>query len=456
MGKTKELLGVLDTYIDLYSYVSKGKRNQQDAVKYLQSKEKGASTAADHVKAARQGKLKYILCEDDMLSLNCHDLAEELTAVLSQLNLEVWIAEKKGKQEDRIPTITSGKSQQYENMDKEVKTANSKCRKFEQQLKEKDSEIENLKKQIGQIACEAVLTEMDKKTLVPASVASKPAEILAKDFFKESPGADIDFTKYVSKEKEETVIAGVYNTEVESEKTLAVRNVINRVCSQFRECRVYQKLLSRRKSDEVDDTKQTSDRERSIALLLANNEMDNQTKLATYALWYFRGDPEMEELLSYAGNYCIDANYVIRLLEQPEAEHNYRTVRAFLKQALSASEAHIKCQTVQELLCGDWQAIAQYRGKMCHFRLVPVEELLAFRNLLLKNDISGAACKACHMVKTTFGPLDQKLKSQGNQKQIEAPDFLHEADGDVDIHAPVDEDVVLNDFEEGEEKANEQ
>ena len=40
---------------------------------------------------------------------------------------------------------------------------------------------------------------MDKKILIPASVVSEPAEVLAKDFFKDSPGADIDFIKYASK-----------------------------------------------------------------------------------------------------------------------------------------------------------------------------------------------------------------------------------------------------------------
>ena len=76
MGRTKSILGSLDTYMDFYSYVSKGKRSPQDVTTYLQPKNKGASTAAEHVKTAKAGKLKYISFEDDKFSLDCAGLAD--------------------------------------------------------------------------------------------------------------------------------------------------------------------------------------------------------------------------------------------------------------------------------------------------------------------------------------------------------------------------------------------
>lgn len=236
-----------------------------------------------------------------------------------------------------------------------------------------------------------------------------------------------------------------------------MRNVIRRVCSQFKDGRVFKNILSRQEPKYVAEGKQDNERQKAIRMLLENNEMDNQTKLTTYALWYFHGDPEMEALLTYAGDYCIDANYVIQLLEQPKEYQNYRTIRSFLKQALSASEAHIKKQTIKELLCGDWQAVANYCGKACHFRLVPVEEIQTFKELLLKNDQTGATCEACKMLKTTFGPVDQKLNGThitDEKPQIESPGFLQEAYGDVDIHVQVDEDMVFDDFNEEEADGN--
>lgn len=445
MGRTRKLLGTLDTYMDFYSYVSKGKRSSQDVTKYLQSKKKGASTISDHLKTARDGKLMYISFEDDTFNLDCGGLAQELMSVISQLNLDVYIAEKNGKPEDSIPSVTSANSPQFEEMNKKLNAANNKNKKLQADLKKKDEEIAGLQKKIQQVLCESIFTEMNKKILVPGTLVSNPVEVLARDIFNEC--AD----KNVKRES-----ASLYETKVEVKKELTEKNVIQHVCNQFKDSGVYKKFFGKKEANpQAENVKQKSDREKAIALLLANEEMDNQTKLSTYALWYFHDDPEMEELLTYAGDYGINANYVIRILEQP-GERNYRTIRAFLKQAMSASEAHIKRRTVQELLCGDWQAVAKYRGKMCHFKLVPVEEIRAFRNLLLKYDQGNAACMACQMI--TSGPMDQKLIQDGgelNTPQIEVPGFVHEADGDVDIHVAIDESLAMNDFAETEVKADE-
>ena len=445
MGRTRKLLGTLDTYMDFYSYVSKGKRSSQDVTKYLQSKKKGASTISDHLKTAREGKLMYISFEDDTFSLDCGGLAQELMSVISQLNLDVYIAEKKGKPEDSIPSVTSANSPQFEEMNKKLNVANNKNKKLQADLKKKDEEIAGLQKKIQQVLCESIFTEMNKKILVPGTLVSNPVEVLARDIFNECADKDV---------KRES--ASLYETKVEVKKALTEKNVIQHVCNQFKDSGVYKKFFDKKEANpQSGNVKQKSDRENAIALLLANEEMDNQTKLSTYALWYFHDDPEMEELLTYAGDYGINANYVIRILEQP-GERNYRTIRAFLKQAMSASEAHIKRRTVQELLCGDWQAVAKYRGKMCHFKLVPVEEIRAFRNLLLKYDQGNATCMACQMI--TSGPMDQKLiqdDDELNMPQIEVPDFVHESDGDVDIHVAIDESLAMNDFAETEVKADE-
>ena len=445
MGRTRKLLGTLDTYMDFYSYVSKGKRSSQDVTKYLQSKKKGASTISDHLKTARDGKLMYISFEDDAFNLDCGGLAQELMSVISQLNLDVYIAEKKGKPEDSIPSVTSANSPQFEEMNKKLNAANNKNKKLQADLKKKDEKIAGLQKKIQQVLCESIFTEMNKKILVPGTLVSNPVEVLARDIFNECADKDV---------KRES--ASLYETKVEVKKELTEKNVIQHVCNQFKDSGVYKKFFCKKEANpQSENVKQKSDRENAIALLLANEEMDNQTKLSTYALWYFHDDPEMEELLTYAGDYGINANYVIRILEQP-GERNYRTIRAFLKQAMSASEAHIKRRTVQELLCGDWQAVAKYRGKMCHFKLVPVEEIRAFRNLLLKYDQGNAACMACQMI--TSGPMDQKLVQDDdelNTPQIEVPGFVHEADGDVDIHVAIDESLAMNDFAETEVKADE-
>lgn len=446
MSKANTVLAVLDTYLDLYSYVSKGQRKPQEVIQFLEKQGRKSGSASNHVSVATEGKLPYVSFSDEKLSLDTAGLVEELTELISKMNVDVWIAEKKKKPEGAIPSITSANSPQFEEMNKKLNAANNKNKKLHADLKKKDEEIAELQKKIQQVLCESIFSEMDKKTLVPGTVVSKPVEVLAQDIFNEA-----------SEQDEKREVDSLYETKVDAKKSLTEKNVIRHVCDQFKDSCVFKKFFNKKEvQPQSENVKQESDRESAIALLLANEEMDNQTKLSTYALWYFHDDPEMEELLTYAGEYGINANYVIRILEQP-GERNYRTVRAFLKQAMSASEAHIKRRTVQELLCGDWQAVAEYRGKMCHFKLVPVEELLAFRNLLLKYDQGQAACMACQMI--TSGPLDQKLNADSDEvktPQIEVPHFVHEADGDVDIHVAVDESLAMNDFAEAEVKTDEQ
>ena len=457
MGTKKTILHPLDTYIDLYSYLSKGQHTETDTKKYLENNGRSNTNARKCVASAKDGEMPFITVEDGKVSLDLKALSKELEEVCAELNLTADISEKKKKPEDDIPTVTTGKSQSFESMRKDKNAAVAETKKLKDELAAKDAEIAKLKKKLSEGICASIMSDMDKKILIPASVVSEPAEVLAKDFFKDSPGTDIDFIKYASKSTEETEVNSLYERKAEPEKALTVRNFIRRVCSQFKDGRVFKNILSTQEPKQAVEAQQDNERQKAIRMLLENNEMDNQTKLTTYALWYFHGDPEMEALLTYAGDYCIDANYVIQLLEQPKEYQNYRTIHSFLKQALSASEAHIKKQTVKELLCGDWQAVANYCGKPCHFRLVPVEEIQTFKELLLKNDQTGAACEACKMLKTTFGPVDQKLNGNhiaDEKPQIESPGFLQEAYGDVDIHVQVDEDMVFDDFNEEEADGN--
>lgn len=73
------------------------------------------------------------------------------------------------------------------------------------------------------------------------------------------------------------------------------------------------------------------------------------------------------------------------------------------------------------------------------------------------DSLGQAACEACKMLKTTFGPVDQKLNRNhiaDEKPQIESPGFLQEAYGEVDVHVQVDEDMVFDDFNEEEADGN--
>ena len=196
-----------------------------------------------------------------------------------------------------------------------------------------------------------------------------------------------------------------------------------------------------------------ANRSKSVQLLLSNKSLSNQAKLATYAFWYFHDDPEMEELLRLAGRYGIHADSVIQLLEQPKEYRNYKTVRAFLQQIMMSSEAQIKMEAAKELLCGDWYVTADYCGKTCHFKLMPVEELEEFVLLLNEVRLDEASEKLVKLLewKSTCGQSDHKLEKE----DIETPKFVKEVSNIQEAHMPIDEEVALSHFEESEGDTNE-
>lgn len=116
--------------------------------------------------------------------------------------------------------------------------------------------------------------------------------------------------------------------------------------------------------------------------MLTNPNLSNQMKLAYYAAMTEYHGKEMSDLLNYAGDLCVDVVEVIKLLENPMEHYNYHNVRGFLRQAAKPSQARIKRETVRELISGEWYVEAEYNGKMCRFQMLPVDELIAFREAL--------------------------------------------------------------------------
>ena len=62
----------------------------------------------------------------------------------------------------------------------------------------------------------------------------------------------------------------------------------------------------------------------------------------------------MERLLIYAGAHCINANYLIYLLEDPDVCTTYENTVAFLSQFADASEYRMKLDLARALIEGKW------------------------------------------------------------------------------------------------------
>lgn len=150
----------------------------------------------------------------------------------------------------------------------------------------------------------------------------------------------------------------------------------------------------------------------------------------------------------------MEAGYVITLLENPGEHDNYHNVRGFLLQALKSSEARIKREAVKELICGEWYVEAEYGGKVCRFQMMPVDELIAFKEALENLQIDEAIRRAHNLIGeervAVFEDNDaakmmyvERKKTQREinvEKEQTAVERIHKinADSGVDVHIPIE------------------
>lgn len=240
--------------------------------------------------------------------------------------------------------------------------------------------------------CDSFLGAMDRKLFIPSTTVGY-GDAFEEDLFFHLPEQMIG--------KEESVVAAggdAPSCYKESQgKELTVRNVWNGIVARL----VKSDFFKLRYKDEVDvEAKNTSvklkearhiteddikrNRARAIEDLL-NSPISNQAKLALYAGMHEYHGTELEDLLNFAGDKGLEAEYVIRLLERPGDYNNFENVRGFLRQACKSSEAKMKRIAAMELIAGEWYVMAMYNGKPCKFQMVPVDELLELRTALAEH-----------------------------------------------------------------------
>ena len=438
------------TYLDVYKFLSKGSYTQSELEKMLEMQNRSSTSSHNHADKAAKGELRFISQNaDKKLILDKEAMIPFWEDFFRELNLEAEIhVKKKENPEAKIVALKKAHSSDYTNLKRERNAALNQVKKLEKQ-------ISDLKKRRGKKLEKDILDAEGRKVMVLSSVRASIPQKFEDDFFLATAESLLDPTQLISKSG--GVMASMFTLDESPEKELTEQNYLQRIFNHFQSGLFFRKRLEdEEKLDEKDvDVKELdSNRIASINSLLANKTLTNQAKLTAYAYWYLHDDPEMEDLLRMAGQYDINAEYVIQLLEKPNEYRNYQTIRRMLQQARMPSEAHIKREVVEELLCGDWYVIANYGGKDCHFKLMPVEEIQRFIDLIKESRVIEAEQILNDLMKwrSTCGQSDHKLEDSSD---IEVPDFVKGTEADGDVHASIDEDAALNDFEEKEGNANE-
>lgn len=444
----------MDTYFDVYACLAQKPRAKNELQDFLLNKGKPKSTVKTHVAKAEKGDLGFVTNNNGQLRFETEQFKETISQLCKEMGLIVIFDDKPKKKptpEDAIAAVTVSHSPEYIKAKQMADQAAGAIKDLKNELSQKDKQIATLSAELEKRAIADTVSQMNQKKLVIGTAQFKPDGALEADFFTDAKKKLLDVSGLVSRNGNKDTDVSEGATELNEE------NYLKRIARTLFNGNLL-RLIADGKNVKGEKSKPDSEKERleSINEILRMENVPNQVKLSLYALW-FKGDSEMENLLNYAGEHCINADYVIRLFEKPREYQNGKMLRGMMKQAMKASEAHIKKEAALELIAGEWYVEAEYDGTMTRFVMVPESELLKIKNTSLQyHGEKLVETIDCLMLENKGLEADEQNKTErlcisknvtGND--IEVPVFLHEKDGEVNCHAPVDEDAVYDDFEEG-------
>ena len=409
----------LNNYEKVYEIVGAEPRSKEAFTEILATETsiKSSNTVSKYVKMAFRGGFPMIVVKDNKLIISDREASVFIEGVCQTLGMELkqveevteQLSSSKKENRDEVPVISGVESPVVRGLKKKVTDlANEIAKsntKWESIIHSKEEEIKQLQAHIEYLTMQSILKEMDQKPVVVATIKSEPAEVFERNYFLEHPKSLLDIPMLVSKFGGER--SSFYTREDRGRKAKE-RNELTTENYRSRMAKILlgSKFLEHRVEDEDQISKEYNlqkkiyqNRLESIQLLL-QEDMSNQMKLALYAGMHEYHGTEMEDLLNFAGDYCTDANHLIRLLENPKEFNNYQNIRGFLRQTCKASEARMKREAARELIAGDWYVVAEYNGKPCRFQMMPIDELEKFRTTLLENQYGQAVVEIDRFLST--------------------------------------------------------
>ncbi len=448
--------------------------------KFKNGEEKLSSTTlTKYVDAPFTGDFPFFLVDDGKAMLDVGALRSSVKELCGYVGVELEELLDDGDQKGGTATEDAGKgASKVESLKKELRKEqekNARLKKEMTELKKHLAELtpqvltlqaDNLKQRAGNI-----LSSMDKTVdLSTVCVLGKGVE---EDIFLHTPEQVLGQPKAISRTGGRR--PSFYDEDEEKAHDLTMENGISKfrrfifnskILEKFyQDTSIYEMKLSGKKRVSLEEME--ANRQETIKLLLEDNTISNQTKLSLYAIWYKHKGTEVGDILDYAGNYGLDANYVIKILESPYTQKTYHNLRDFLRQACKGSEVKIKREAAKELIAGEWYALADYNGVPCRFQMFPVEEMLLFRKYL-SDGLYSEALKIIDKLlgtdrKAEFvkGDAEREILVQSGPYQnpeekfyIEASKMIHQYDALVsgDAGSGADENASLDGLSEDEEE----
>ena len=389
------------------------------------------------------GEPAYIMVDGDHIKYDYQALAAELLGVMKSLmppNYSVGaekVSEKDTRNQIRILT-----------------EENDKCIK---KMRELEECIHKLKAELAVRSGDYLKTELGRKVLVASSISVGPKENVSDECFLVDPeelldvdacvaryGGELDsFYDEISTDSSDT---GYEPGHELTEKNHALRTMRTVGTKRFFEKRIRDNAEVKKIENNVGQlfpcrgnsrTERQRERDKilrnrfiSINNIIKSTRLTNQEKLMMYAMNSEYHNTNVERLLIYAGAHCINANYLIYLLEDPDVCTTYENTVAFLSQFADASEYRMKLDLARELIEGKWYITADYNGRTTKFQLVPIEEFNELRK------IAGLPIS-----EFSYGDVKSKKLDRGQNDEMPCkPAFVESisSDSGTDIDIPED------------------
>ncbi len=389
------------------------------------------------------GEPAYIMVDGDRIKYDYQALAEDLLGVMKSLIPLTYsvgaenVSEKDTKNQMRILT-----------------EENENCIK---KMREMEECIHKLKAELAIRSGDYLKTELERKVLVASSISVGPKENVSDECFFVDPEELLDVDACVARYGGELdsfydeIPTDSSDTGYEpghelTEKNHALWTMRTVGTKRFFEKRIRDNAEVKKIENNVGqlfpghgNCKTERQRERdkilrnrfiSINNIIKSTRLTNQEKLMMYAMNSEYHNTNVERLLIYAGAHCINANYLIYLLEDPDVCTTYENTVAFLSQFADASEYRMKLDLARELIEGKWYITADYNGRMTKFQLVPIEEFNELRK------IAGLPIS-----EFSYGDVKSKKLDRGQNDEMPCkPAFVESISSDYGTNIDIPED----------------
>ena len=338
---------------------------------------------------------------------------------------------------------------------RQIADLTSELQEYSQKITQQEDYISKLKAELSKRAGGSLKTELERKVLVASSISVGPKVHPSDECFLVDPDELLDVDACVARYGGEldsfyeeiptdTEDAGFEPGHELTEKNHALRTMKTVGTKRFFSKRVRDNAEVKKVESRVGqlfpahgDGKSERQKERdkilrnrfiSLNNIIKSDRLTNQEKLMMYAMNSEYHNTHIERLLTYAGAHCINADFLIYILEDPDTCSTYENTVAFLSQFADASEYRMKLNLARELIEGKWYITADYNGRKTKFQLVPIEEINELRKA-----VGLPISKYSYKEEEEDDPFPDDVEEEVPKKPDFVEDIAPGSYGDIDI-----------------------